>query len=251
MSRYFLEVSYKGTNYSGFQVQENANSVQEEIEKAFSIYFRISFQMTGSSRTDTGVHAVQNFFHFDCDETIPKAALYNINSILPDDIVVRNIYRVSAAAHARFDAVSREYNYYVHPLKDPFLRDRAYYYPYKMDIEKLQAAAKIIMEYEDFTSFSKRNTQTKTFLCTIIESDWKKMENYFVYEVKANRFLRGMVRGLVGTMLQAGRNRISMEEFRAVIESRDCTRADFSVPGHGLFLANVNYPDGLLKKVDD
>jgi len=251
MSRYFLEVAYKGTQYSGFQVQENANSVQAEIEKAFAVYFREQFQMTGSSRTDTGVHAHQNFFHFDFTGVVPPSSLYNINSILPDDIVVRNVYKVEAESHCRFDAISREYHYYVHQRKDPFLRDRAYYYPYALDLEKLNAVASLVKEYTDFTSFSKRNTQTKTFLCSVIKSVWLKKDDCYIYQVKANRFLRGMVRGLTGTMLQAGRNKTSVDDFKAIIESRDCTKADFSVPAHGLFLTNVNYPDGILKTLDD
>lgn len=251
MPRYFLEVAYKGTQYSGFQIQDNANSVQEEIEKAFAVFFRATIQMTGSSRTDTGVHALQNFFHFDFDAPIAPASIYNINSILPDDIVVKDIYFVDAAAHARFDAVSRQYNYYVHQRKDPFIRDRAYYYPYKLDLERLQAAAEIVLKHEDFTSFSKRNTQTKTFLCTVIKSKWMKKDDCYVYEVMANRFLRGMVRGLTGTMLQVGRNKISLDDFESIITSRDCTRADFSVPAHGLFLTNVNYPDGMLKNISE
>jgi len=249
MPRYFIEVAYKGTQYSGFQIQENANSVQEEIEKAFTIFFRVAIQMTGSSRTDTGVHALQNFFHFDFNGLIAPASVYNLNSILPDDIVVKNIYFVDAAAHARFDAVSRQYRYYVHQQKDPFIRDRAYYYPYKLDLEMLQAAAEIVLKHEDFTSFSKRNTQTKTFLCTVIKSKWMKKDDCYIYEVGANRFLRGMVRGLTGTMLQVGRNKISLNDFESIIKSRDCTRADFSVPAHGLFLTNVNYPDGMLKNI--
>ncbi|MBS1597589.1 MAG: tRNA pseudouridine(38-40) synthase TruA [Bacteroidetes bacterium] len=251
MPRYFLEVAYKGTGFSGFQIQENANSVQAEIEKAFAVYFRETFQMTGSSRTDTGVHALQNFFHFDFDGQIAQASLYNINSILPDDIVVRNFYIVEPGNHSRFDAESREYHYYIHQRKDPFLRDRAYYYPYKLDMEKLQAAANILSSYTDFTSFSKRNTQTKTFLCSIIKSEWIEKEDCYVYQVKANRFLRGMVRGLTGTMLQVGRNRISVDDFKAIIQSKDCTRADFSVPAHGLFLTNVNYPEGMLKSISE
>ena len=251
MPRYFLEVSYKGARYSGFQIQDNANSVQAEIEKAFALFFRKRIQMTGSSRTDTGVHALQNFFHFDFDGSIAGSSLYNINSILPEDIVVKNLYLVEPEKHCRFDAISREYHYYVHQQKDPFLRDRAYYYPYTLDIEKLQAAASIVTAHTDFTSFSKRNTQTKTFLCTINKSAWIKNENTYIYQVKANRFLRGMVRGLTGTMLQVGRNKISLAAFTAIIESKDCTQVDFSVPAHGLFLTNVNYPDGMLKPRDE
>jgi tRNA pseudouridine38-40 synthase len=242
MPRYFLEVAYKGTLYSGFQKQDNANSIQEEIEKAFTIYFRRQVDMTGSSRTDTGVHALQNFFHFDFDEIIPHKFLYNINSILPMDIVAKNMYLVRGDAHCRFDAVSREYKYYVYKKKSPFLQDKAYYFPYTVNFEDLTKAAKIILSYADFSSFSKRNTQVKTFECLIKKSDWEIKEDCLVYHVQANRFLRGMVRGLVGTMLQAGRGKIGLDEFEKIIQNGDASKADFSVPGHGLFLVAVNYP---------
>jgi tRNA pseudouridine38-40 synthase len=159
--------------------------------------------MTGSSRTDTGVRALQNFFHFDFEGSIAGGSLYNINAILPEDIVVKRLYLVDAGSHCRFDAVSGEYHYYVHQHKDPFLRDRAYYYPYTLDISKLEAAANIVMKHTNFTSFSKRNTQTKTFLCVIAKSIWLRNGDTYIYQVKANRFLRGMVRGLAGTMLQS------------------------------------------------
>ena len=243
VQRYFLELMYKGTGYSGFQVQKNArNTVQEAIEKAFAVLQKQAVTMTGSSRTDTGVHALQNFFHFDFEGLIQEHFKYKINAILPKDIVVKNIYPVHPEAHCRFDAVARSYNYHIYKNKDPFLADRAYYFPYTLDIEKLQAAAAAIKLYADFTSFSKRNTQVKTFICAIEESEWKQEGEQMIYHVKANRFLRGMVRGLTGTMLQAGRNKISIDQFKKIIEARDCKLADFSVPGHGLFLTEVQYP---------
>ncbi len=241
MPRYFLEVSYKGTAYSGFQSQHNANTIQAEIEKAFEVLQREKVILTGSSRTDTGVHALQNFFHFDYNGTIHPHFRYKMNAILPPDIVIHQIRPVNDEAHCRFDAVSRLYRYYIYRSKDPFLQDRAYYFPYKLDIDLLNEAASIIKEYNDFTSFSKRKTQVKSFTCNIMDSEWFMEDNCLVYKVKANRFLRGMVRGLVGTMLKLGRNKISIDEFRAIIESKDCTRASFSVPPHGLFLAEVGF----------
>ena len=240
MSRYFIEVSYKGTNYSGFQVQQNANSIQAEIEKALSIFYKQEFVLTGSSRTDAGVHAFQNFFHFDTDLTI-NTNVYNLNAILPDDIVVKRIFPVNENAHCRFDAQSREYHYYLYKDKNPFMRGRAYYFPYSLDIELLQQAAKEILNHTDFTSFSKRNTQVRSNLCNIYTSEWLQLEDCLVYKIKANRFLRGMVKGLVGTMLQAGRNKITVEEFKTIIEAKDCTKADFSVPPDGLFLYKVEF----------
>ena len=242
MLRYFLEVSYKGTNYSGFQSQKNANSIQEEVEKAFAILHKEKAVLTGSSRTDAGVHALQNFFHFDFEKSLHPQLVYKINAILPEDIVVKSVRQVQPDAHCRFDAVSREYKYFVYRQKDPFLRDRAYYYPYKINIEKLQQAAAILTEYQDFTSFSKRNTQVKTFVCQIQRSEWLQENQCLVYNVKANRFLRGMVRALVATMLKVGRGTIDLERFRSIVEAKDCTQASFAVPATGLFLVSVNYP---------
>jgi tRNA pseudouridine38-40 synthase len=243
MNRYFLEVAYKGTRYAGSQVQINAVTVQAELEKALEIYFRRRIELTGSSRTDAGVHARQNFYHFDNPEPINPKAIYNINAILPADIAVQQFIPVRPDAHCRFDAVAREYEYFIYQAKDPFLDDRAWFFPYTLDIKVLQTVAGVIKEYTDFTSFSKRNSQVKTFNCRILYSEWQTRDNYTVYRVKANRFLRGMVRGLVGTMLQAGRGKITVEKFRQIVEARDCTKADFSVPAHGLFLQKVEYPD--------
>ncbi len=247
--RYFLEVAYKGTRYSGFQVQENAITIQSEIERALKIYFRSDFKLTGSSRTDAGVHALQNYFHFDYDTGIQQKELYNLNSILPEDIVINSISLMRKKddgewPHARFDAISREYKYYILQRKDPFRKETAYQYPYKIDFESLQQAALVIAEYNDFTSFSKKNTQVKTFICSIIESEWKWEEDVLIYHVKANRFLRGMVRALVGTMLQVGRKKITLEQFREILLARDCSLADFSAPAVGLFLVAVEYPEG-------
>ncbi len=250
MPRYFLEVAYKGTNYSGFQIQENAHSVQAEVEKALAIFFREQISMTGSSRTDAGVHALQNFFHFDFEHVIDPKRLYNINAILPPDIVLKNIRPVGEGAHCRFDALSREYRYYIYRKKDPFIDDRAYFFPYKLDVSKMEAAAAIIQQHTDFTSFSKRNTQVKTFICTIKESRWFYEKDTLVYQVVANRFLRGMVRGLVGTMLQVGRGKLSLEEFEQVLVRRDNKHADFSVPGRGLFLLRVSFTDSTLKTAE-
>jgi tRNA pseudouridine38-40 synthase len=248
MPRYFLEVMYKGTAYSGFQVQANALTVQSAVEDALKLYLREEVNLTGSSRTDSGVHAMQNYFHFDFTGLIPSTFVYNVNAILQADVVVRKIIEVDEEAHCRFDAISREYAYFLYHEKDPFREDRAWFYPYKLDLESLNRAASILMEYQDFTSFSKRNTQVKTFKCRIEESFWESRTDGLVYHVKGNRFLRGMVKGLVGTMLQMGRGKIGEEGFRAIIESMDCSKADFTPPAHGLFLVRVNYPPGLLAK---
>ncbi len=245
MPRYFLELAYKGTNYSGFQVQENAISVQSVVEKAMETVFRQPVTLTGSSRTDTGVHALKNYFHFELDVDILRNHLYSLNSILPPDIAINAIFPVQKEAHCRFDAVSREYKYFIYRQKDPFLEDRAWYYPYTLDLALLQESAQILLKYEDFTTFSKRNTQVKTFICHLESSEWSEEDGCLVYEVKANRFLRGMVRGLVGTMVKVGRGLVTLQQFRDIIESGDCTRADFTTPAHGLFLVSVNYPAGI------
>ncbi|MBP6025087.1 tRNA pseudouridine(38-40) synthase TruA [Ferruginibacter sp.] len=241
MSRYFIEVAYKGTNYSGFQIQQNANSVQAEIERALKIFYKEEFKLTGSSRTDAGVHALQNFFHFDTESVIVDSS-YHLNAILPNDIVVKRIFQVHNDAHCRFDALSREYEYYIYQHKDPFLQGRAYFFPYSLNISLIQQAAEELMNHHDFTTFSKRNTQAKTANCKIINSEWKVEKDALSYKVKSNRFLRGMVRGLTGTMLQVGRNKISIDEFISIIKAKDCTKADFSVPPQGLFLQKVEFP---------
>lgn len=260
MPRYFLEVSYKGTHFSGFQSQHNANTIQAEVEKAMNILHQPqpsgsaeeqALILTGSSRTDTGVHALQNYFHFDSAVPVEQWRgidagnhfVYKMNAILPADIVIKKLHHVPSEAHCRFDAISREYKYYIYNNKDPFLKDRAFYFPYKLDIDKMKQAAALLKDYTDFTSFSKRNTQVKSFICQVQESEWMMKENCLVYHVRANRFLRGMVRALTATMLKVGRNKLSLADFQAVIESKDCTRASFAVPPHGLFLLKVQYPE--------
>jgi tRNA pseudouridine38-40 synthase len=242
MPRYFLELAYKGANYSGFQTQKNANSIQAEVEKAFEVLHRQPVQLTGSSRTDAGVHALQNYFHFDFDGELHPQWQYKLNAILPPDIVVKGLKQVAPDAHSRFDAVGREYKYFIYRKKNPFLADRAYYFPYKLDKAAMQEAAGILKEYRDFTTFSKRNTQVKSFFCEIRESGWTEEGECWVYRVRADRFLRGMVRALTATMLKVGRGKMDLGEFRGIIEAKDCTRASFAVPPHGLFLVGVEYP---------
>lgn len=246
--RYFIEVAYKGARYQGFQVQKNALTIQKEVEKALRVYCRQTISLTGSSRTDAGVHALQNYFHAD-DESgeFAKKPLqdtaYHLNAILPADISIQSIRQVKQEAHCRFDALARAYRYVIYTRKNPFLQDRAYFYPYSVDREKLQAAASVLKEYEDFTSFSKRNTQVKTFLCKLAVSEWLFEEETYAYHVRGNRFLRGMVRALTSTMLKVGRGKLSLNDFRSIIEAKDCTKAWFDVPAHGLFLEEVAFPD--------
>jgi len=246
MPRYFLELSYKGTAYSGFQVQANAGSIQEEVEKAFAVFFRKEVMMTGASRTDTGVHARQNYFHFDFADPIAEEMVYRLNAILPGDICIRGIFPVPEGAHCRFDAESREYRYYIYSKKDPFLADRAYFYPYPLNREHLEIAATRLKEFTDFASFSKRNTQVKHFRCNIFESHWVHEELGSHYRIRANRFLRGMVRGLTGTMLMVGRGYLTPEQFNEILEGRDPSKVNFNVPAKGLLLDQIRYPDHYL-----
>ena len=243
MNRYFIEVGYHGKDYAGFQIQKNALTIQEEVEKALEIFFRTPLRLTGSSRTDTGVHALQNFFHFDFENDIDTSSLYNLNAILPVSIVIKKLVRVKEGSHSRFDALSREYTYFLHQNKEPFKAETSFYYPYAIQRELLDQAAEIVKKYTSFASFSKRSTQVKTFDCSIIKSEWVFETNSYSYHVEANRFLRGMVRGLVATMLQVGRKKISIENFEEIIVSNDSSRANFAAPGHGLFLIRVRYPD--------
>lgn len=246
MQRYFIEVQYKGTSFSGFQKQPNAVTIQGEIEKALKTYLREDIQTTTSSRTDSGVHALQNFLHFDVHTSLLKNYIYHINSILPSDIVVKNIFKVDDKAHARFDATSRVYTYHLLRKKNPFLKDYSWFYPHELHLEKLQAAANQILQRTDFTSFSKKNTDVHTYQCKIISAKWTETENEILFSIEANRYLRGMVRGLVATQLLVGRNIISIDEFNAIADSGDCEQADFSAPGSGLFLEQVKYQNTLL-----
>jgi tRNA pseudouridine38-40 synthase len=249
MPRYFLEVAYKGTAYSGFQIQQNAATVQALVEGAFFTLFKKNVTLTGSSRTDTGVHSLQNFFHFDTNFDVVAKHLYNLNAILPADIVVKNITQVADTAHCRFDAESREYKYYIYTSKNPFLSDRAYFFPFKLNINLLHQAAAVLLQYQDFTSFSKKHTQVNNFHCNILISQWIIEGDCLVYNVKSNRFLRGMVRALVATMIKVGREIITIEQFKSIIEAKDFSRAYFDTPGHGLFLVKVDYePNEFSKK---
>jgi tRNA pseudouridine38-40 synthase len=241
MARYFIEVSYKGTRYSGFQVQENAVTIQSEVEKAFQTLHRQPVQLTGSSRTDAGVHALQNFFHFDFDAGVHPQALYKLNAILPRDVVVHRLLEMPAEAHSRFDAISRDYIYRIHRFKNPFLDDTSFYYPYKLDLGKLKEGAALISEQQNFFSFSKTNTQVKNFNCTIYKSEWFEEEDNLFYNIKGNRFLRGMVRLLTATLLKLGRGRITFRQFEEYFNTEK--KSGFSVPAHGLFLKEVTFPE--------
>lgn len=248
--RYFLEVSYDGTAFHGSQVQGALLTVQGTLNKALSTLLRRPVETFGASRTDEGVHALRNFYHFDEDGALHPQLHYKLNAILPAAMSVQHVYTSTREnANARFDAVSRQYRYRIYMQKNPFLHHRALYYPFALDKKILQETAAILPSYRNFETFSKRNTQSHTFLCTIFKSYWEEAGEELHYVVEANRFLRGMVRGLVGTQLQIARGRNTTEGFRKIIEAQDCTLADFSVAGHGLYLEAVNYPEGYLQEI--
>jgi tRNA pseudouridine38-40 synthase len=249
MPRYFLEVAYKGTTYAGFQIQENANTIQAEVEKGLLVYFRVPLILTGSSRTDAGVHAFQNFFHFDAkfqiEATAVTKAIYHLNAILPLDIVIKGIIEVKDAAHCRFDALTRSYVYSIYNHKNPFMFDNAYYYPYHLDLTALQDAALLLLSHTEYRSFAKKNTQVFTYKCNILESNWVLKDDVLIYNVTGNRFLRGMVRGLVSTMLLVGKGKYSIADFKCILESDNSAKTDFSAPAKGLTLLNVKFPPAI------
>lgn len=252
MARYFLEVMYDGTAFHGSQVQGEIPTVQLAVNKTLSTLFRKPIESFGASRTDEGVHALSNFYHFDVEEDLHPSFQYKMNAILPEGVALKRMFLcANPEMNARFDAMTRCYRYRVYSKKDPFKQNRALYFPFNINREMLEKTAEVLKEYEDFESFSKRNTQSKTFKCTIIQSYWEDAGNELHYIVEANRFLRGMVRGLVATQLQAARGRFGLDEFMQIIEAKDCTKADFSVAGHGLYLEKVNYPEGSLIEVFD
>jgi tRNA pseudouridine38-40 synthase len=243
MKRYFIEVSYDGAGFGGFQIQQNQQTIQGALENAMTILFRQSIPLTGASRTDAGVHALQNFLHFDTDIEIIAKHIYNLNALLPNSVVVKDIYIVPNNAHSRFDAIKRSYIYKIHTLKSPFLEGRSWYYPFPVSISALQAAADTLLKHTHFESFSKKNTAVNTFDCNITKVQWSQEGSLIQFEIDSNRFLRGMIRGLVGTMLQAGRNQIDVARFEEIIRLNNEQNVDFSTPAHGLYLSGIQYPD--------
>ena len=245
MQNYFLRVRYNGKNFAGFQIQENAKTIQGEIEHALKVYFKEDIQLTGSSRTDAGVHARCNYFHFKSSLAKVEDAVYHLNAILNESIAIEGIYPVPEDAHSRFDALSRSYAYHVYHRKNPFLEGAAWYYPYPLQIDLMNDAAAVFIGSHDFTSFSKKHTQVFTNQCTIDEAKWISEGEELVFRVRGNRFLRGMVRALVGTMLKVGRGRLTVSDVETILAARDNTLADFSAPAHGLFLEDIVYPQHL------
>ncbi|MCD6355307.1 MAG: tRNA pseudouridine(38-40) synthase TruA [Prolixibacteraceae bacterium] len=243
--RYFLQLSYKGTHYHGWQFQPNAISVQEVLEKSLSTILREKISVVGAGRTDTGVHASFFVLHFDAQqENISENFIYKLNSLLPHDIAVQEIKKVRNDFHARFDALSRTYKYYISTSKNPFRTETTFKYTGTLDIEKMNEAAAILFDFEDFTSFSRLHTDVKTNNCKIYRAEWKAENSQLIFTIKADRFLRNMVRAIVGTLLEVGRGKLSVDDFRKIIEKKDRSAAGASAPAHGLFLADIEYPEG-------
>jgi tRNA pseudouridine38-40 synthase len=242
--RYAVRLSYKGTPFSGWQSQKNAYTVQESIEKVMSLKYGRDIPITGCCRTDKGVHAYDSLFHFDSLEDITKNYIYSLNKMLPNEITLHCIKEVDENFHARFDAVFRSYIYKIHTFKDPFKKDLSFYYPLvlKADFNRMQEVADLLMNYDEFYPFCKTNSDVKTMKCDLKESTWIKMDNgNFEFHIKSDRFLRGMVRMIVGACINTGLNKISIEEIKNSMENQKRLKTDWSVPAHGLYLNEVKY----------
>lgn len=243
MARYFIELAYNGRNYHGWQIQPGTPTVQEALNRALSTLLREEIQVVGAGRTDTGVHASFYVAHFDTCQSLeyPEQTVYKLNRILGKDIAVSRIYPVATDKHARFSAVSRTYQYFIDKNKNPFTCEYAWkVYPLP-DIRLMNEACQALFEYRDFTSFSKLHTDVKTNNCIIMDAHWKDTGKQLIFTIKADRFLRNMVRAIVGTMVEIGQGKLTLADFRRIIESRNRCNAGTSVPGHALFLCHVDY----------
>lgn len=247
--RFFLKLAYKGTDFHGWQNQPNADSIQNQIEKALHILLKNSVEIVGCGRTDSGVHAMEYFAHFDADIKIPLAEFgYKLNAILPLSIVIQDIIPVKDNAHARFDAISRSYQYHILLYNNPFELETTWQLPHKkFDLTLMNEAAISLLKYNDFQCFSKSKTDVKNYLCLIYKAYWTAEKNRLIFHISANRFLRNMVRALVGTMLEVGEKKINLQEFEQIILSKNRSEAGFSVPAKGLFLSEIVYPDAIFK----
>lgn len=241
--RYFIQLAYNGTHYHGWQYQPNASSVQETLNKAFSVILKSDINLMGAGRTDTGVHAKEMYAHFDFDNAFDIPSLiHKLNSYLPKDIVIYAIIPVDTEAHCRFDATKRTYEYYINTVKNPFLQELSWHFNHQLDVDLMNEAAQLLLKHTDFQCFSKVNTDVNTFDCTIFEAYWKKEKDCLIFTISANRFLRNMVRAIVGTLVNIGLHKITLDDFSAIIESKNREKAGFSVPAHGLYLTKIEYP---------
>lgn len=250
-NRYFIELSYKGTAYHGWQSQKNAISVQSVLENGFQLLVGEEISITGAGRTDTGVHAGYFVAHFDVDNKIdPINSVYRLNRILPPDISVFSIGEMHATAHARFDAISRTYKYLFSRKKNVFAKELSALIYGEIDVSKMNQAAQFILGENDFTSFSKLHSNNKTNLCTITHAEFSEQNDFIVFEITANRFLRNMVRSLTSTLLAVGQGKLSPNEVRHIIEAKDRSLAKGSAPAQGLYLTDIKYPPEFLLDSD-
>ncbi|NJN25559.1 MAG: tRNA pseudouridine(38-40) synthase TruA [Cyclobacteriaceae bacterium] len=241
--RYFFQISYKGTHYHGWQIQHNALSVQQVLQQKMSQLISTDIEITGSGRTDTGVHARQQYFHADLPHKIdPEDFRYHYNAILPRDMVVHTIQAVAPNAHARFDALSRAYEYRIIANKDPFEQGLAFVYAWPLHLDLLNQASSLLLGKQDFESFSKVRTQVNHFVCEISEASWQQSDDLVVFRIKADRFLRGMVRTIVGTLLMVNEGKICLDDIQKILASRERAKAGRSVPPEGLYLTEICYP---------
>jgi tRNA pseudouridine38-40 synthase len=243
--RYFLDIAYKGTHYHGWQLQTNAHTVQAELESALQKIFRTKIETLACGRTDTGVHARQQMVHIDVPAAITPDQVYRLNRVLPFDISVNDFFPVVDTAHARFDALSRAYEYRITRKKDPFAKEQSWWLDRPLEVALMNEAAQILLKHHNFESFSKVHTDVKNFLCTIHKAEWRLENNLLLFEIEANRFLRGMVRAIVGTLVLVGLQKITVQDFEAVILASDRGKAGAAAPPEGLFLTGVKYPDDI------
>lgn len=240
--RYFIQFSYNGKDFFGYQIQPKEISVQETLEKTLSTLLREQIKTTGAGRTDTGVHAKKMFAHFETSQSLPADLVKRLNSFLPESIAVHGIFEVEENAHARFDATFRTYEYHISLEKNPFNTETAWqFWRQSLNVEKMNEACEILFEYEDFTSFAKLHADNKTNFCRIYRAEWKRVDGGLIFTISADRFLRNMVRAIVGTMVSIGTGKMQPEELRKVIERKDRGAAGTSAPAHGLFLVDVGY----------
>ena len=248
--RYFFEISYNGAQYHGWQNQANSIGVQQVVEDAMTKIFRKEISIVGSGRTDTGVHCIQQFFHADVDRDFDAATwVIKLNSLLPQDIAIRSIFPVNPEAHARYDAIERSYEYKITRVKDPLVVNYAYYFFRDLNIQTMNEAAALLVGTHDFKCFSKVKTDVNHFLCDLKKAQWNQKDQLLVFSITANRFLRGMVRAIVGSLLDVGSGKTSVKDFQKIIDSQDRKKAGMNVPPEGLYLTSVRYPKEVFNKI--
>ena len=249
MQRYFLDITFDGTDFHGWQIQPNSETVQETLQLAIKTIVGEPKEIIGAGRTDTGVHAKLMIAHVDLNKVDDQNLLiHRLNSVLPDSIAINELIPVKPDAHARFNAISRTYEYHIHRKKNPFLLNRSYYFNRPLNLDLMNKAAGELFNFRDFTSFSKLHTDTKTNDCEILNAIWEKKGDQLIFNISANRFLRNMVRATVGTLIEVGLEKITIEEFKSIINSKDRGKAGFSVPAHGLYLSDIKYKEEVYER---